>query len=263
LVSGDFRRIAIIGCGLIGGSILLALRERQPEAEVIALDRGDDLARVRGADLVVLAVPIREIIAILPDLRPHLAPDALVTDTGSTKAAVVDAAAGLRFIGGHPIAGAAASGRNAARSDLFDGRPWILTPTSAVDEHDQARLRRLLESLGARVHVLGANEHDRLLAVVSHLPQLTVSALMYVAGACAGDDGLAVAGSGLRDSTRLASSPADIWRDIVATNRANVTAAIDALIEALSQLRDDDDGQQLQHVFESAARWKQILDERS
>jgi prephenate dehydrogenase len=176
LVSGDFRRIAVVGCGLIGGSILLALRERQPQAEVITLDRGDDLARVRGADLVVLAVPIRVIIAILPDLRPHLTPDTLVTDTGSTKAAVVDAAAGLRFIGGHPIAGAAASGPTAARPDLFDGRPWILTPTSAVDEPDVARLRRLLESLGAHIHVLGADEHDRLLAVVSHLPQLTISA---------------------------------------------------------------------------------------
>lgn len=259
----DFRTLAIVGCGLIGGSIALAARERYPELAVATLDKGDDLSPVAAADLVVLAAPIEEMLRLLPLLRPHLRVDAIVTDTGSTKRAIVAAAAGMRFIGGHPVAGAAAGGRAAARADLFVGRRWILTPVEATLEEDLARLRRFVEGLGAAADTLDAVEHDRLFAFVSHLPQLAVSALMDVAGSEAGERGLALAGTGLRDSTRLASSPPAIWRDIVRTNRANVDRAIGALIERLERLRDDPEGDELATLFESAARWRQTLEKRS
>lgn len=257
----DFARIAIVGRGLIGGSIELAAESRRASLEAVALDRGDDLAGIAAADLIVLSAPIREILRLLPLLRPHIAAHTLVTDTGSTKRAIVEAAAGLRFIGGHPIAGAAASGHTAARADLFDGRPWILTPTEATTPEDLSRLTRFIEGLGASVQVLDAAEHDRLFALVSHLPQLVVSALMHAVGTRAGERGLALAGPGLRDSTRLAASPPGIWRDIVQTNASNIDEALDALIASLTALKGDAGGEQFQAIFESAARWKRALDD--
>ena len=258
-MNAEFTRVAIVGCGLIGGSIELAIRECLPGVDVVPLDRDDDLDGLRGTDLVVLATPIRQIIEILPGLRRHISTQTIVTDTGSTKAAIVEAAGDMRFVGGHPIAGAATGGREAARADLFAGRPWILTPARAAAA-DVTRLRQFLGRLGADVRLLDAAEHDRLLALISHLPQVTVSAAMHVIGSRAGASGLALAGSGLHDSSRLAGSPPDIWRDILLTNRTNITSAIDALITVLSSLRDDETGQALARTFESAARWKRVLD---
>ena len=253
-----FQRVAIVGCGLIGGSIELALRARREPPALVALDRGDDLAGVTGADLVILATPIAETIRLLPEVARY-APSALLTDTGSTKAAVVAAAADLRFVGGHPVAGAAAAGRSAADADLFRGRPWILTPGEHSDAADLARLSGLIEDLGATVHPLEPAAHDRLFALVSHLPQMTASALMHVVGTACGAEGLALAGAGLRDTTRLAGSPAGIWNDIQTTNRDNVVEAIDLLIAALTRLRDDPRGTALTSVFDSAARWRDVL----
>lgn len=258
----EFRRVAIVGRGLIGGSIELAIEAADAASDVVTIDRGDDLAAIDGADLVILSAPILEIIRILPVLRAHISPGTLVTDTGSTKAAIVSAAGDIRFIGGHPIAGSARGGAAAARADLFRGRSWILTPAPHADPDDVVRLRAIVERLGATVHLLDAEEHDRIFAAVSHLPQLAVTALMHAAGSSAGSDGLALAGPGLRDSTRLAASPPDIWRDILYTNRANITEVINGLIETLEALRDDRSGDRLQATFESAARWKRVLDGR-
>lgn len=253
-----FRRVAIVGCGLIGGSIELALRARREPLDLVTLDRGDDLARLSGADLVILATPIAETIRLLPEVARQ-APSALLTDTGSTKAAVMAAASGMRFIGGHPVAGAAAAGRSAADAQLFRGRPWIVTPGAESDAADLARLRVLIEGLGAAVRPLEAGAHDRLFALVSHLPQMTASALMHVVGTACGAEGLALAGAGLRDTTRLAGSPAGIWTDIQTTNRENVVEAIDLLVAALTRLRDDPGGTALTTVFDSAARWRDVL----
>lgn len=258
----DFRRIAVVGRGLIGASIELAAAARDPSTEIVALDRDDDLARLAAAELVILAAPILENIRLLPLVCVHISPDTLITDTGSTKHAMVEAAAGLRFIGGHPVAGAAGGGREAARADLFDGRQWILTPTGDTSGRDLANLARFVEGLGASVRLLDAAEHDRIFALVSHLPQLVVSALMDVVGSRAGERGLALAGAGLRDSTRLAASPPDIWLDIVQTNDANVERALDAVIATLTALKEDAAGEKLRATFERAARWKRALDSR-
>lgn len=258
-----FKQIVVIGHGLIGGSIALAAAERLPGIDILTLDRGDDIEGAADADLIVLATPIGQIIELLPLLARVVSGATLVTDTGSTKSAIVQAAGNMRFIGGHPIAGAATSGRGGARADLFADRRWILTPRDASEPTDVARLEHFVETLGARAQLLPAEEHDRLFAFLSHLPQLVVSALMDVVGSHVGEEALAMAGPGLRDTTRLATSPPDIWRDIVSTNDPQLRSALDALISLLTTMRDDPSGEALAQIFVSAARWKLALDDGS
>jgi prephenate dehydrogenase len=279
-----FERIGIVGLGLIGGSIALKSRELWPTALVIAVDNkdvletamrlhaidvaADDLIVLAEADIIVLAAPVKQNVAILAELDEHVRQPAVITDTGSTKREIVAAAAGLpprfTFVGGHPLAGAAQGGLDHARPDLFAGRPWLLTPSSgarAVDGSDAAdKLSAFIQALGAEPRIVAPDAHDRLLAFLSHLPQLTASALMQVVGDAVGHDGLALAGRGLADTTRLASSPADIWRDIAASNADRIGPALDALIAVLRDLRADlPDGDRLEEVFTDAARWRTTL----
>jgi prephenate dehydrogenase len=278
-----FGRIAVLGLGLIGGSIALAARRRWPAVSVVAIDRmpvvdaavrmkvadggGESPALARDADLVILAAPVLQNVTALASIAEHVGHDAVVTDVGSTKRVMEDAAASLparlQFVGGHPLAGAAVSGVEAARPDLFDDRPWILTGTSRASASTVEALTRFISGLRAVPQYMEAAEHDRLLAYLSHLPQLAVSALMHVVGDRTGEDGLALAGRGLRDTTRLATSPGPTWRDIVATNGDNIACAIDDLIAALQQLRPDAPGDApagLEGMFRSAARWKGVLE---
>ena len=279
-----FRRIAVYGMGLIGGSIALAARRRWPEIHVTAVDRphvvdaalrtrvadagGSGLEAAAGADLLVLAAPVLENVRVLGELPAALAGSLLVTDVGSTKRAIGDAAAEalparLPFVGGHPLAGAATSGVQAARPDLFEDRPWVLTGVPRVTPAIAEALTAFVRGLRAVPQEMDAADHDRLVAYLSHLPQLAVSALMEVVGRRAGAGGLAYAGRGLRDTTRLASSPAATWRDIVATNDDNIAAALDDLIAALQELRADgtaDGRPALDRIFTSAARWKGVLE---
>jgi prephenate dehydrogenase len=276
-----FARIGIVGLGLIGGSIALAARQIWPSSLVIGVDNkdvletamrlhaidvaADDLIVLAEADVVILAAPVRQNLALVGELDEHVRQPAVVTDTGSTKRAIVEAARHLpprfTFVGGHPLGGAAASGLDHARPDLFKGRPWLFTP--AVGDAGGDALDKLLafaRALGAVPRITSAAEHDRLLAFLSHLPQLTASALMQVVGDGVGDEGLALAGRGLVDTTRLASSPADIWKDIAATNADAIGAALDTLIELLGQLRQDlTTGDRIDEVFAAAARWRQTL----
>ena len=275
-----FEKIAILGLGLIGGSLALAARRTWPRALVIGVDdkavleqamvlhaidvAADDPVVIAEADVVILAAPVRANIALLDELPEHVTGSAVVTDVSSTKREIVTAAQRLPerlpFIGGHPFAGAPRGGIAHARPDLFAGRPWLFTP--ADDRHGEAldRLQRFVTALGAAPRVVSPPDHDRLLAFLSHLPQLTASALMHVVGTEAGNDGLALTGRGLADTTRLASSPASIWRDICATNRDEVAAALDALIAELQALRDDvGSGEALERVFASAEEWRRVL----
>ena len=256
-------RVAIVGRGLIGRSIALALRRLDTPLEVVALDRGDDLGRAAGAEVIFLAAPVSENIRVLAALPTHVATQALVTDTGSTKRTTVAAAEALpprlAFIGGHPMAGSATGGAGAATADLFDDRPWILSPTPNTPPERVMALRALIESLGAVVHTMDAAEHDRIVAYISHLPQLVISALMQTVGHAVGEIGLEIAGGGLRDSTRLAGSPSALWRDIAESNADRINPALDRLIAALQQLRDDC-SDALPRIFDEAARWKQVLD---
>jgi prephenate dehydrogenase len=288
-----FDKIGIVGLGLIGGSIALASRQLWPKALVIGVDNkdvletamrlhaidvaADDLIVLAEADVVILAAPVRTNVALLEELDENVRQPAVITDTGSTKREIVEGAGSLparfTFIGGHPLAGAAQGGLEHARPDLFVGRPWLLTPAARgssdsgrkVQPSDAggdalARVTEFVVALGAVPRITGVEEHDRLLAFLSHLPQLTASALMQVVGDAVGLEGLALAGRGLADTTRLASSPADIWRDITATNADEIGAALDALIARLQDLRRDlREGDTLADVFTDAARWRATI----
>ena len=272
-----FTRIAIVGFGLIGGSIALAARKRWTNATIVAIDRqevvaaalrsnaaddgSEDLGLCAGADLVVLAAPVETNSRILCALPTVLSTVTTVTDVGSTKRQITESARCLpehvQFIGGHPLAGAASGGLSAARSDLFTDHPWILTPLTDRPSSVDA-LSSFIEGLGARVHRMLPDAHDDAFAYLSHLPQIVASALMHVVGERTGEAGLALAGRGLRDTTRLAASPADIWRDIAATNGDNIGPAIDELIFVLQRMKGGSDA--IAPTFESAAHWKRILD---
>jgi prephenate dehydrogenase len=279
-----FEKIGIVGLGLIGGSIALKSRELWPTSLVIAVDTkdvletamrlhaidvaADDLVVLAEADVVILAAPVKQNIAILGNLDEHVRQPAVVTDTGSTKREIVAAAAELpprfTFVGGHPLAGAAQGGLDHARPDLFVGRPWLLTPASGARAFQTSdaldKLTAFIQALGAEPRIVASDAHDRMLAFLSHLPQLTASALMQVVGDAVGHDGLALAGRGLADTTRLASSPVDIWRDIAASNADQIGPALDALIAVLQDLRADlADGDRLEEVFTDAARWRAAL----
>ena len=276
-----FPSVAIVGFGFMGGSLGLAIKRRWPQTRVAAVDEkpvldtairiraadvtGDSLTIAADASLVVLAAPVRANIAVLRELPGAVPGEAIVTDLGSTKAETVAAAATLpsrlQFVGGHPLAGAAAGGIAEAQADLFEGRPWFLTPSRTTNGRALASLRQFVEGIGAKPVELAAAEHDRIVAYLSHLPQLAVTALMHVVGEAVGETGLALAGRGLRDTTRLASSPAAIWRDIAATNPEQLKEALDAFIGVLEAFKAQahSPDARFDEVFRSAARWKQKL----
>ena len=276
-----FHNLGIVGFGLIGGSIALAVRERWPAVRITAVDRppvlahaagsgaidraAKGVAELEGADLVVLAAPVEQNVRLLPEVAAILGESAAITDVGGTKRDIVRAAAALpdaraSFVGGHPIGGAEQGGFAFARPDLFRARPWILTPDGSAAASTVDRLAGFVRSLGARPITMDADQHDRLMAFLSHLPQLTVSALMGVVGEAAESSGLRLAGRGLVDSTRLASSPADVWRDVCAANATDIGAALDRLIARLQQLRAGlADRDTVDSVFEGAAHWRSEL----
>ncbi len=275
-----FQKIGIVGLGLIGGSIALAARQIWPSSLVIAVDHkdvletamrlhaidvaADDLIVLAEADVVILAAPVRQNLTLLEALDDNVRQPAVVTDTGSTKRAIVEAArqlpARFTFIGGHPLGGAAASGLENARPDLFKGRPWLFTPSGDASGDALEKLMAFARALGAVPRSVTVAAHDRLLALISHLPQLTASALMQVVGESVGEDGLSLAGRGLVDTTRLASSPSEIWKDIAATNADEIGQALDTLISLLQELRGDlRDGDRLTEVFQQAGRWRAAL----
>jgi prephenate dehydrogenase len=246
----------IVGVGLIGGSFGLALRKAGFEGPILgvssarsvdqgvergAIDRGATLEEAAGTcDLLFLSQPISGILETLRKLDPLVREDALVTDAGSTKQAIVDEAKrSLRrcaFLGGHPMAGKEQRGVAAADADLFRGRPWVFT--SDLDHP----FRKWVASFGAREIILDPARHDRLVAWSSHLPQLASTALASLIGDRE-PEAAAVAGPGLLDTTRLAMSSFDLWRDILATNSAEVSEALDAYIEKLTVLRRDFEGE--------------------
>jgi len=283
-----FQKVGIVGLGLIGGSIALAARQIWPSSLVIGVDNkdvletamrlhaidvaADDPYVLAEADLVILAAPVKQNIELLGDLDDNVTQPAVVTDVGSTKRAIVEAARALPprfvFIGGHPLGGAAHGGLENARPDLFNGRPWLLTPSEGLPRRSDAnagadavdKLSAFVTALGAEPRLLDVATHDRLLGYLSHLPQLTASALMALVGDAVGAEGLRLSGKGLADTTRLASSPSEIWRDIASTNADEIGPALDALISVLQELRRDlPKGDRLNEIFTDAARWRRTL----
>ena len=271
-----FRRVAILGLGLMGGSLGLALQangladvvvgyDAAPAHAEAALARGlvgaieaTPEATVAGADLVVFAVPVLATLPLMYAVAPALAPDAILTDVGSVKASVVAWAEATlpqpgRFVGGHPMAGRERSGPGAAVAALFLGARWPLTPIPATEPATLARIRALVVALGAEPLTLAPDEHDRLVAGASHLPLLAATALMQTLATSADWPGVAqLAAGGFRDTTRIAAGDPIMARDICLTNRDPILARLDTYLEALHQLRaavEGEDGQALEALF--------------
>jgi prephenate dehydrogenase len=239
--------VAVIGVGLIGGSIGLAARERLG-AMVRGYDAGDgvlDRARERGAvdeacttvaeavagaETVFVAVPVGAVVSTVAEALAAAGPECVVSDVGSTKRDVVAAHDDARFVGGHPVAGAETAGVEHARADLFDGATWYLTPTATTSGILFERLHGVVADLGARPAAIDAVTHDRLLASVSHLPHVLANVLVsQAANTLAGEnERLPVAGPSFRDATRVAGANGEVWTDIYLSNR-------DALIQQLDE----------------------------
>jgi prephenate dehydrogenase len=249
-------RIAVLGVGLIGGSIGLAARQRaqaevtgwgpRPGTLAAALELGaiDRVAEsvedaVRDADAVFACAPVE----MLPDLvQAALAAcpqDCVVTDAGSTKRGLVDAIDDERFVGGHPVAGAETAGVANARADLFDGAAWYLTPRANTSGILYERLHRLIASFGARPSAIDAETHDRMLAAVSHLPHVLANVLVtQAASAVAEGEPLPRTGPSFRDVTRVAGANSDVWTGIYLTNRDAIAYEVDAVIERLQAVAE-------------------------
>jgi prephenate dehydrogenase len=250
-------RVAVVGVGLIGGSIALAARERagahvtgwDPADGVLAtaLARGalDDgagsaAAAVEGADAVFVAAPVARLPAAVGEVLAAAGPDAVVSDVGSTKRSVTAAVDDPRFIGGHPLAGAETAGVEHARADLFEGATWYLTPGPRTEGVLYERLHRLLADFGARPAALDPDTHDRLMAAVSHLPHVLANVLVAQAARALDAEGerLPHTGPSFRDATRVAGAPTAIWRDIYLANADALGALLDDTIDRLRTVRE-------------------------
>jgi prephenate dehydrogenase len=247
-------RLAVVGVGLIGGSIGLAARERLgaevrgygPRGVAAALARGavtvacSSVAEaVEGVDVAFVAAPVGVLPEVVADVLAAAGPDCVVTDVGSTKRSVVAAVDDPRFIGGHPLAGAETAGVEHARGDLFDGATWYLTPTARTGGMLYERLHRLLLDLGARPAALDPETHDALLATVSHLPHVLANVLVARAARVLSEEGerLPATGPSFRDATRVAGANTDIWRDIYLANADALVEAIDDTVRRLTEVR--------------------------
>ena len=256
------KRLAIIGVGLIGGSLALALRARGAVGEVVGIGRGeanlrrgvelgvidryslDPCTGVKDADLIFLATPVCTIAGILGQIAPYLASGAIVTDGGSAKEEIVAACEplmpeGTFFVGGHPIAGTEHSGVEAAFATLYENRRCILTPTKLTDPAALATVMKVWELAGSEVVLMDVHKHDRVLAAISHLPHMVAYSLVNSVGGYDRFDEniLRYSAGGFRDFTRIASSDPVMWRDIALMNREAILEMMDFFAGSLADLR--------------------------
>lgn len=278
-------RVAIVGVGLIGGSVAAGLKKRglaqrvvghspADQHKALALELVDEVEprledAVAAADLVVLAAPVSEICRLMPALARCLPADAVLTDTGSTKRSIVEAARqGLgaylpRFVPAHPIAGSERSGPAAAQADLFDGARVILSPLPETDAGALERTDAFWTGLGARTVTMPPEAHDRLLAAVSHLPHVVAFALAHgLAGRDDGEDALRLAGGGLRDTSRIAASSPALWADILLDNRDAVAEAVahyETAWAAFTEAMQAGDRETLTRLIDEASAWRRRM----
>jgi prephenate dehydrogenase len=277
----DLRQVSIIGLGLLGGSVALAVRQRMPGTVVIGYSHrpvtrrrartigvvtetaGNLEAAVVNADLVVLATPIftfERYFTGLSGLVPH---GGIITDVGSTKVlphawARKRLAGHIRYVGSHPVAGSEQRGVEFARDDLFDQTRCILTTTPATDRGAVKALKSFWSTLGCSVQVMSPDEHDRVFANISHLPHVMAAGLVNASD----EEEMMFAGKGFLDSTRIASGPATVWTDVLLANRANIADGIDRAIAELAKLRAAIKGgkrEQIEQLLEAARRKRATL----
>jgi prephenate dehydrogenase len=281
------RQITIIGTGLIGGSLGLALKKQKFLRKIVGCDRAPVLERardlgaideghtnpsdaVRGSQVVVLATPVSAIVDLIERLGPALPARTLLTDVGSTKAEVVARAAkvfgkqaGQRFLAGHPMAGKEQSGVEFADADLFQRAAWFFTPLPGQEVYQglSGEFVEWIEKLGARTATMDAAEHDRLCAWISHLPQMVSTALAALLVDEFGEDAplLEAGGRALREMTRISASPYSMWRDIALTNRKNIADALLNLEQRLAHIRENLDTRELEAEFERGHHLRKLL----
>ncbi|HEX3740162.1 MAG TPA: prephenate dehydrogenase/arogenate dehydrogenase family protein [Terriglobales bacterium] len=291
MFSVSIRQITIIGTGLIGGSLGLALRRKgfkgkivgcdQPDVlrlakKVGAITRGtpDPIKACQGSNLVVLATPVGTIIDLIERLAPHLDADALITDVGSTKSEIVARAqeafgspAPDRFLAGHPMAGKENSGVEFADADLFSGAVWFLTPQPGqnVRRGLAGDYVSWLKKIGAEIAEMNAGEHDQLCAWISHVPQFVSTALAASLVEEYGENAptLESGGRALREMTRIAGSPYSMWRDVALTNKQPIGDALLKLEQRLAHIRENLDSRQLEEEFNLAHKLKRAGSPRS
>jgi prephenate dehydrogenase len=280
-----FRQITIVGTGLIGGSFGLAARKAGFTGRIVGCDREHVLQQaldfgavdegvaspeeaVRGSDLVLLATPVGNIIDLIERIGPIVAPEALITDVGSTKAEIMARARDVfgssvasRFLPGHPMAGKEHSGIEFADGRLFDGAVWLLTPfpEQKPETHPKlAAFTSLVEKFGSRLLTIDAAEHDRVCALVSHLPQMISTAFASTLVDELGNDPQtgAIGGRALREMTRIAGSPYSMWRDIALTNTKNIQDALLKLEQKLAHIRENLRTRRLEEEFDRAHELK-------
>lgn len=274
------RQITIVGTGLIGGSLALALKKYGFRGRILGCDRNDVLAKAKrmgaidegfpdpiqatsGSDLVVLATPVGKIISLIDNLALQLSSQTLLTDVGSTKAEIVETAravfganASRRFLAGHPMAGKEDSGIEFADPDLFRGAVWFFTPLRNQRLHSGkiAEYIGCIRKTGAKTAIVTPAEHDELCAWISHVPQMISTAL---ASALIDEYGakaplLETGGRALREMTRIASSPYSMWRDIALTNKKQISNALLKVEQKLTHIRENLDSRELEEEFKTA-----------
>ena len=278
-------RLAIIGVGLIGGSLALALKEAGAVGEVVGCGRGkpnlekalalgivdrytrDPLEAVRNADLIFLATPVKTLATVVGQCLPALKPGAIITDGGSVKAEVINSIEPLlpdsiHFVPGHPIAGTEQSGAEAAFASLYQGKRCILTPTAKTDARALALVEQMWTIVGSNVVTMPMDKHDRILAAISHLPHMVAYSLVNAVGSYDHyeENILEYSAGGFRDFTRIASSDPTMWRDIAETNRDALLEMMEQFEVFFAELKADiatGDGEKL---FEFFLRSKQLRD---
>lgn len=279
-------RVAVVGCGLVGGSVALALArsgdhhvtaifDSDPATAVAAVESGaaeraaaSIADAVADADVVVVGVAVSDVAATVVAALEAAPPTTIVTDVGSVKAPIVAAVearlapdAAARFCGGHPMAGSERQGFGAADAELFGNAVWVLTPTPATEPDAITRVARLASAAGASPLSLPPDVHDSIVAVVSHVPHLAAATLMNVAQGRAGDAPvLRLAAGGFRDVTRIAAGSPRVWEDILAENASAVRDVLDAYIGGLRAIRDDlGDRVALRATLEAASKSRREL----
>jgi prephenate dehydrogenase len=282
-----FQTMAVVGVGLIGGSLARAARERGLVSRIIGIGRGRENLRkalelgvidvmesgwgkgIRDAELIVLATPVDAIVQLLPKIASLCGPEALVTDVGSVKGSIVrEAEATLptpdRFVGGHPIAGTEHSGVEASFASLFADRKTVLTPTERTDPEALERIRRLWEAVGSTVVLMDTDHHDRVMGFVSHLPHIVAYALVHTVYSADQREGnlASFSAGGFLDFTRIASSHPEMWRDICLMNREALLEAVESFALTLDKFRKmiaEDDGPGLEEHFARCRRTRSDL----
>jgi len=283
----DFKKITIIGVGLIGGSFALALKEKNPNFKIVGIDKQEIIEKaiarsaidegtvnleegIKEADMVIIATPVKTIIDLLSKIDPFLKKGCLVTDTGSTKAKIVETAnqvlsPDVHFIGGHPMAGSEKYGIDSANSHLFQEKTYILTPDKKSNLINMKKIFSLIKMINANILILDPLEHDKIVSAVSHLPQIIAVSLINAIGELAlqgnNNNYFKAVGEGFKDMTRIASSPYKIWEDICETNQENIVKMIQEFRNYLGVIEDKlkSNPRSLKEEFQKASKLRETF----